>query len=145
MRSLLTAALVLVADQTAKWLVISHLPPGRPVPVIPGLFSLTFTRNPGAAFGLLPDRAPFFVVTALLLIAGVVYYLRKAADVPPATAVALGLAAGGAAGNLVDRLRWGTVVDFLDLHVWPVFNLADAALVAGGVLLAWTAARTGRD
>lgn len=141
MRSLLIGAAVLVLDQASKWLVLTRLTPGEGVEVIPGLFRLTLTRNAGAAFGLLPHRAGLLVAVAVLLLAGVLYHLWRSKGVRGPVAVGLGLALGGAGGNLVDRLRWGAVVDFLDFRVWPVFNLADVALVVGGALLVWDALR----
>lgn len=137
MRSLLIGAAVFLADQAAKAAVLARLSPGESVPVIPRVFSLTLTRNPGAAFGILPDRTPFFIVVTAILLGAIVVYLRREGRPVPALAAGTGLILGGALGNLADRLRWGTVVDYLDFHYWPVFNLADVALTVGSLLLAW--------
>lgn len=137
MRSLLIGTGTFLADQAAKAAVMAWLQPGQSVIVIPHVFSITYTRNPGAAFGILPNQTPFFILVTALLLAVMFAYLRRERDPAPAMAVGVGLALGGAIGNLADRVRWGTVVDFLDFHVWPVFNLADVALTAGVVLLAW--------
>ncbi|MBX6377075.1 MAG: signal peptidase II [Clostridia bacterium] len=134
------AALVLVADVASKAWIRRHFDVGESVPVVPGIFHLTHVRNAGAAFGLLPGgRLLFLVVTiGVLLAAG--YTLWRGTG-GRWFRLALGLVMGGAAGNLMDRLRWGTVVDFLDFRVWPVFNLADAAIVSGSAILALTLLR----
>lgn len=137
MRSLLIGIGAFLADQAAKAAVLAWLQPGQSITVIPHVLSLTHARNPGAAFGILPNRTPFFILVTVLLVAVMFAYLRREREPAPAMAAGVGLALGGALGNLVDRLRWGSVVDFLDFHVWPVFNLADIALTAGVVLLAW--------
>ncbi len=131
----ITGMAVFAADQFSKWLVLTRMTPGEEVPVIPGAFHITSSRNPGAAFGILQGQTFFFLAITVLLLAGIVFYARRLGSASPLLRLGLGLAAGGAAGNLVDRLRFGTVVDFLDFGVWPVFNLADVAIVAGAFLL----------
>lgn len=140
---LLLAVAVFLLDQASKWLVAQALALGEMRRVIPGLLNLTHWRNRGAAFGLFADvESPLamgflvaFSVAALLL----VFHLLWRG---PASALAgwgLALILGGALGNLIDRLRAGSVVDFLDFHVgprhWPAFNLADSAIVVGAGLL----------
>lgn len=120
-------------DQLTKWAVTLSLMPGENVPLIPGVLWLTHTRNPGAAFSLFPGHGPALaVVTLLILAVGVVLHRRLLAlgYGPP-----LALILGGGLGNLLDRLRLGQVVDFLDLRFWPVFNLADVYIVLGAVLI----------
>lgn len=131
------AALVLALDQGTKHLVAERLPKGQSVPVIPGFFHLTHSVNPGAAFGLLPHQTAFFIVITVAVLGAVLALTLRQRRLVGELAVGLGLAAGGAAGNLVDRLRWGAVVDFLDFRVWPVFNVADVAIVAGAALIAF--------
>ncbi len=133
-------------DRVTKVWAESALP-GRPVDVIPGVLTLRFTTNSGGAFSIGRSAPWFFVgVTAVVVAIILVTSLRHRA---PATGVALGLILGGAVGNLTDRairapgLR-GHVVDFIDLHVWPVFNLADSAIVVGAILLAWAGLREDR-
>jgi signal peptidase II len=139
---MLAAALFLL-DQGAKWLVAGSLRAGEIRPVLPGLFNLTYLHNRGAAFGLFADsdspavRALLisFSVAALVL---VLYLLWRGVN-SRWTAWGLGLILGGALGNLLDRVRSGSVVDFLDFHLggyhWPAFNLADSAVVIGALLL----------
>ncbi len=132
----LLAALVVALDQGSKLVVAGRLPRGQSLPVIPGVFHITYSLNPGAAFGVLAHQTAFFVVITIGVLAAIAAFLLKERRLDRGLAAALGLAFGGAAGNLVDRLRWGAVVDFLDFRVWPVFNLADVAIVAGAALIA---------
>lgn len=133
---------VFAVDQATKWLVATRLTPGQRVPLVPGVFEITYTLNPGAAFGILPERTGFFIFVTLAVVVLILYILRRHGPSGPHLAFALGLELGGAAGNLVDRLFLGAVIDFLDFRVWPVFNLADVAIVVGAILLAWHVART---
>ena len=108
--------------------------------MIPGLFNLTYLTNTGAAFGLLAGdhgmwRQVFFIGVAVVALAAIGFLYRKLRPVSVWYGVALGLIAGGAIGNLIDRLRLGSVIDFLDVYVgahhWPAFNLADSAITVG--------------
>jgi len=147
MRSIsLLAAAILVADQITKWWALHGLRFGEAVPVIPGLFSLTLVMNPGLAFGMLggvPEAFRWMV--GLLSIGAVVLLAVIAARLLPTggawTRLALGLIFGGAAGNLIDRLRFGAVVDYLDFYWgayhWPAFNVADSAITVGVSILAF--------
>lgn len=127
------AALVLAADQVAKAAIEANLVPGDQVDVL-GPLGLTLAHNRGVAFGIAGGAgAPLVLVTLLAL--GVVAYLFARDPARPGMWVATGLLAGGAIGNLVDRLRADQVTDFLDLGSWPPFNLADVAITAGVLLL----------
>ena len=139
------AALIFVTDQVTKYFTLRHLRLGVPVPVVDGFFSLTLVMNPGLAFGMLggiPESLRWMVgvlsLGALLLLA--VLAARVLPTGGPWARVALGLIFGGAAGNLVDRVRFGAVVDFLDFYWrdyhWPAFNVADSAISVGVTLLA---------
>lgn len=132
-----TAAAVFLVDALTKWLVQTRLVPGESLPVIPGFFYITYVRNAGAAFGLLQHQTLLFIAVALVVIALIVTYGRRVAGSSTVMHVALGLLLGGAAGNLLDRILYGRVVDFLDFRLWPfVFNVADSAIVVGGALFA---------
>lgn len=118
--------------------------PGDPVDVIPGVLTLRFTENSGGAFSI-GQSAPWFFV-GVSVVVSLVIVATAFRHTSPGVAVALGLVLGGALGNLTDRaIRGpgflGRVVDFIDLQVWPVFNLADSAIVVGAILLAWTGFR----
>ena len=147
------AGAVVALDQAAKVLALERLSLGIPVPLIDGLLSLTLVMNPGLAFGLLGSvpRGWRWVVAALSLVALAVLSLaallvlaRVALRVIPAGGwagrLAIGLIFGGAVGNLIDRARFGWVVDFVDVHWrgwhWPAFNVADSAISIGVALLA---------
>jgi signal peptidase II len=140
-----TALAVLILDVLAKYLALQRLLPGRPVPVIDGFFSLTLVMNPGLAFGMLADTpAGWRWLVALLSIGALAVLAAVGMRMLPAggrlTPLALGLIFGGAVGNLIDRARFGAVVDFLDFYWrgyhWPAFNVADSAISIGVALLA---------
>lgn len=128
---------VLLLDLVTKGLVLAFLDPGDSLPVIDGVFHLTLVLNPGGAFGMGAAWAPVFIPVAILALGLVLYYGARFGRTHPLMAQGLGLIAGGTAGNLLDRLRWGQVVDFLDFRFWPVFNVADMALTGGSILLLW--------
>jgi signal peptidase II len=139
------AGVILVLDQATKLVALRHLMLGAPVPVVDGLFSLTLVMNPGLAFGMLAQTpAPWRWVVALLSLGALVVLLVLAVRLVPTggvlTTLALGMIFGGAVGNLVDRARFGAVVDFLDFYWrsyhWPAFNAADSAISVGVTLLA---------
>jgi signal peptidase II len=147
MRSIsVLAAAILVADQITKWWALHGLRFGEAVPVIPGFFSLTLVMNPGLAFGMLAGVPETFRwMVGLLSIGAVVILAVIAARLLPTggpwTRLAIGLIFGGAAGNLIDRLRFGAVVDYLDFYWgayhWPAFNVADSAITVGVTILAF--------
>ncbi|HBH04126.1 MAG: signal peptidase II [Candidatus Rokubacteria bacterium RBG_16_73_20] len=140
------ALAVIVLDQVTKVVALARLRPGVPVPVWDGLVALTLVLNPGIAFGLLAGVPTGWRWTvALLSLAALLVLLRIAMRVLPtggaADQVAIGLVFGGAVGNLIDRGRFGAVVDFVDVFWrgwhWPAFNVADSAITVGVALLAF--------
>ena len=135
----LIAAAAVVLDQLAKVLVRATMaPPGTSIALAGDLLRLTYTRNSGAAFGILPGGAPLFIgVSVGVLVAVIVYAWRWGPD-RVWVIVALGLTAGGAAGNLVDRALLGWVTDFIQVPFgFPVFNIADASISVGVGMLVW--------
>ena len=137
------AGLVIILDQLTKYLVIKNFFLHESVKVIPGFFSLTYVRNPGAAFGILAGahgawRTVFFITVSLVALAVIITLVRKTHDRLPL--VAFALIGGGAVGNLIDRVRSGEVVDFIEWYYrsyhWPAFNIADSAISVGVALLA---------
>ena len=135
--------MVAAGDQAIKALVGHFLQAGATVTVIPHVLRLSYVRNTGVAFGLLPGFSPLVGAMAALTLFFVLFYNRGRWPGSRAEHAGIALMAGGAAGNLCDRVRLGFVVDYLDLHVWPVFNAADAAIVVGAGILALTVARPG--
>src|SRR3954447_17092670 len=139
------AVLSIVLDQWTKALARTHLRPlgpWQPKVVIDGFFNLRYSENPGVAFGMLQQLPAGRLVLTLLAVGAfvlVLLYLRKSDPAASRLHVALGLVGGGAAGNLIDRLMYGRVTDFVVWHIkdheWPAFNIADAALCIGVGLL----------
>ena len=115
------------------------------IAVIPGVFYITYVKNYGAAFGILAHRTGLFVIITVLVVLLIVYFLRQLPKDQKLLRIALVLQLGGALGNLVDRLLYGFVIDFLDFRFWPVFNVADIAIVAGIGLFILDLARTVRE
>lgn len=140
------AAGVIAADQAFKWAILNLLPLHEKIAVVPGLLNIVHYRNPGGAFGLFSAQSGFltaviFIVVTIAALGLIIYlYFRTPADMQ-LLAAGLALVFGGAAGNLIDRLRFGNVVDFIDLYVsnyhWPAFNLADSAITLGMIIFAW--------
>lgn len=122
-------------DQVSKAAVQLWMYQGESIPVAPHFFHLTYILNPGAAFGLMAYQTPLLVTVTVIMLAGVIVGYRRIRGGSPLLRYGLSLIVGGALGNLADRLRYGQVVDFLDFRVWPVFNLADTAIVIGACLL----------
>jgi signal peptidase II len=152
----LTLALALaLADQALKRLVEGSMRLGESVPLIPQVLRLTHTKNEGGAFGILYGQAGVLLIGSAVAVAFVLWMLLK--ETPTrATTLGCGLILGGAAGNLLDRLTAGEVTDFLDLEFWPlerwpVFNVADVAIVLGAAILLLASLRpkvdkrTGKD
>jgi signal peptidase II len=141
----ITALLVVIADQVTKQLALSGLADG-PVDLIAGALTLRLTFNSGGAFGVLQGWPGLFLLATAVVVAVILMWVRRLED--PRWALPLGMVLGGGLGNVFDRIfrdTNGQVVDFIDLHWWPVFNLADASIVIGvGVVLVLSArARAG--
>jgi signal peptidase II len=142
---LIVFAVSLFLDVVTKYLVNEHLTYADRVPIIEGFFYLTHVRNTGAAFGLFRDapvalRLTFFIGVSTIAIGIIIQFFRQLAPGDRLSALALGLILGGAVGNLLDRIRFGEVVDFLHFilwggYQWPDFNLADSWIVVGVALL----------
>jgi signal peptidase II len=142
--SVLIALLVFVGDQVTKSLVEKSIAEYTVVPVLPGFFNLTHTKNTGVAFGIFsgspaPWKTALLIVVSAALIAAVVSFIWRSRRMHWEAGVGLALVLGGASSNLVDRIRAGQVVDFLDFYWcgyhWPAFNLADSAIVVGAIFL----------
>jgi signal peptidase II len=136
-------AIVLLLDQVTKAWVVANLPAYRPVNVIPWLapiLSFTSVENTGVAFGLFPGLGSLFTLLALVVVIGIFFFMRTLPASDLWVHLSLGLVTGGALGNVLDRFLRGYVVDFLDVNfwplaTWPVFNLADSAIVVGVFIL----------
>ncbi|MBI5970934.1 MAG: signal peptidase II [Deltaproteobacteria bacterium] len=132
-----TAAPVIIADLVTKELVMRLMTYGQSIPVVPGLFNLVYYKNPGAAFSVFASggvlRTLFLIGSSVVALIAIAVLLRRPTG--RWMTIALSLIAGGATGNLIDRVRFGWVVDFLDFYAsgyhWPAFNAADSAITVG--------------
>lgn len=133
MRFWTTAGVILVLDRLSKLWIMSHIQLGDSWVLINGILNLTYLHNRGAAFGIMQGKAWLFLILAAIVIAAAVYYNSK---YQPERWIqyALALIVGGALGNLIDRVMYQSVVDFISVGWFPVFNVADSAIVCGGAL-----------
>lgn len=138
----IVAILILVADQLTKYLIVRGVPLNSGYELISGVVNVVHVRNSGAAFGFLSGRGagPVFVVLSMTVLVGIAWMVAKSEDISCLLLVGYSCFFGGALGNLADRLQFGEVVDFVDVHWgtvhWPAFNVADSALtIAVGILL----------
>lgn len=142
---LFAAFLIVLVDQATKAVVVSNLNLYEVKPVLEGFFNITYITNTGAAFGFMAGsdkwRHIFFQIISIVALCGLVYLYRSSHNRSYSLLWGISLVFGGALGNLIDRIRYKSVVDFLDFYVgryhWPAFNIADSAITVGGILLAW--------
>jgi len=140
-RAGLTMLLAVGADQLTKALVRGSIEPTETVSFLPGI-DLVRVANDGVAFGLFDGASSgLLVLIGVVFTAGLAAFLLHEADARPGIWLPVGLLAGGAIGNLLDRLREGYVTDFIDPPAWPAFNLADVEITVGVILLAWALLR----
>jgi signal peptidase II len=145
------AALIVVLDQLTKYVISGRLVLGENIAVTP-FFNLVLVHNPGAAFSFLSKETGWqrglFIAIALAASSWIVYLLARYPS-ERLFSLALTLVLAGAVGNVIDRILFGAVIDFLDFHAfgyhWPAFNVADSAITCGAVLLVWDALRPGKD
>lgn len=142
MSFLVITMLVFAADRLTKPIASAVLTGRHSVEVIPGIFNLTLVHNTGAAFGLMKDQRLFFIFVTVIAVVSIIYYIWRRNQTKFTVLLAFGLVMGGALGNLLDRIKYGYVVDFLDFRIWPVFNIADSSITIGAILLAFILLRT---
>ncbi len=129
-------AVIIVCDRLIKIAVMENIVLHETKEVIPQIFHLTLVLNPGAAFGLMAGWTWIFIITALLVLFGIIYVQLRFGIRNKLIRLALGMIGGGALGNLLDRIFSGKVIDYFDFRLWPfVFNFADSMIVLGTVLL----------
>ena len=133
-----------VADQVSKGLVRDHMVPGDSVPE-EGLFRITHAYNTGSIFGLFPNQTILLMLASGIGICILLIFYRKLPIPGIWLRTSLGLQLGGATGNLVDRITRGRVTDFIDIGVWPIFNLADSSILVGIAVLAWFLLRSPKE
>lgn len=139
-RLLVVGGLIVLFDQISKLVILKTMALGTSINVIPGLFDITHVHNPGGAFGMFAKqsqgiRVLLFLVISSVAVGFILYLYRSIPKSHPMLANALALIFGGAVGNLIDRICYGWVVDFLDVYIkdyhWPAFNIADSAICVG--------------
>ncbi|MQY66010.1 MAG: signal peptidase II [Clostridia bacterium] len=131
----LITLILLSVDQFSKYIIRQKMSLAESIPIIKSVFHITYVENRGIAFGLFPQGSSLFIVISLIIILGIIFFERKKVIKSLKERFCLGLILGGALGNLIDRLRFGFVIDFLDFRIWPVFNLADSGVCIGGILM----------
>jgi signal peptidase II len=144
-RLILLFIMVLVLDQATKYIALSYLSLGQPVPVLGDYLRWTLAYNPGGAFGMRLGGPNYYLISSLIVFAILVFYIIKNRKIT-FISIPLALVSGGAAGNIIDRFRYGEVVDFIDcefldisigsyhLDRWPIFNIADMAVSCGIII-----------
>lgn len=126
-------------DQFTKVLAVQYLALKQSAVIIKGFFNFSLVHNRGAAFGILKNQVPFFIITAIFAVILIYFNLKENRTKQPFIyRWSLVLILAGGLGNLIDRLRCGYVIDFLDFRIWPVFNIADSAITVGAILLGYT-------
>jgi len=132
----LFVSIVIAVDQATKFLVVNRLSPGESSTIIPGFLKITHVKNPGAAFGLFSGASwlvyPFSI---FLIVATLFWFFVMRPEIKNPHVFGLALLFSGAVGNMIDRISRGKVVDFIDFGWWPVFNIADIAIVSGAIIL----------
>jgi signal peptidase II len=142
--TLVPALVVIVLDQLTKAMVLARMDLHESMPIVDGFFALTYVRNTGAAFGIFAGHDSAFRVPALLAVAGLalgvlLWFVRTVPADRKIVIAACGAVLGGAIGNMIDRAAYGEVIDFFDVYLgtwhWPAFNIADAAITCGVIIL----------
>ena len=143
---ILGATTVIVLDQITKAAIVTKFFMHESYTIVAGFFNLVYVMNPGAAFGFLANASAtfryfFFIGITIAVILLIIYYIMKSKPQNMLMVISLTLIFAGAVGNLIDRIRFGAVVDFLDVYIggahWPAFNVADSAISVGAVLMIW--------
>jgi len=130
-----TALIIVFLDQLTKYLIRMNFQLNQSVPLIKNIFHMTYVTNTGSAFGLFKGINLFFILFSVAVIIAIFYYLRKIVGNEKLLQFAVGLLLGGTIGNLIDRIAYGSVIDFIDFIIWPVFNIADSAVTISIILL----------
>ncbi|MBQ2431902.1 MAG: signal peptidase II [Peptococcaceae bacterium] len=128
---------LLIADQAVKHLVRTTMVQGQSIPIIENIFHITYIENPGAAFGILANQRMLFLILTAVIVGVMIYLYCSLSNKKSLTAISLGIVVSGAIGNFIDRFMQGTVTDFLDFRIWPIFNIADIAICVGLALICY--------
>ena len=136
---------LLIADQAVKHLVRTTMVQGQSIPIIENIFHITYIENPGAAFGILANQRMLFLILTAVIVGVMIYLYCSLSNKKSLTAISLGIVVSGAIGNFIDRFMQGTVTDFLDFRIWPIFNIADIAICVGLALICYFVIIKGED
>ena len=135
----ITTASIIIFDRVTKLFFAHLLSYGESLPVIKRVFHITMVHNTGIAFGLFKDQGAVFIIIPIIAIGllgfNIYYYKKNNEALSQTYIVAFSLILGGAIGNLIDRIVYGYVIDFLDFRIWPVFNVADSAITIGAIII----------
>lgn len=129
------ALLIVLLDQAAKFLIKHNFQLNQSTPIIKNILHLTYLTNTGSAFGLFKGLNLIFILFSIAVAIAVLHHLRKIKPAERLLQFSVGLLLGGTIGNLIDRIAYGSVIDFIDFRVWPVFNIADSAITISIILL----------
>ncbi|MBP2630879.1 MAG: Lipoprotein signal peptidase [Firmicutes bacterium] len=129
---------IILIDQLSKFYIQETMTIGMSHPIITGVFHITYILNPGAAFGILENQRIFFIFIAIAMIFVVAYIYPKLPSNSSLLRLGIALLVGGAIGNVIDRVKFGYVVDFFDFRIWPIFNIADITIVIGVTLIIYS-------
>lgn len=144
LKQLAVGLVILFLDQFSKLYISTNFVEGESIPLIKSVIYLTYVNNPGAAFGLFAYKSWLLILVGVGALVATWIFRHQIAKQSKLTRWGITLAISGAFGNLIDRLRLGKVIDFIDLRFWPIFNIADIAIVCGIALLFWEVLRDGR-
>lgn len=137
--------LCLLLDQLLKYWIRTNMTLGQSIPVLTGIFHITYIENPGAAFGILSNHRMLFLVLTAVIVSIMYYLYRSLRNKRSLAACSLGLIISGAIGNFIDRFLRGTVTDMFDFQIWPVFNIADICICIGIFILCYILMIKGED
>mgnify|MGYP001589980290 CR=1 FL=1 len=129
------ALLIIILDQLTKFLIKQKLQLSQSIPIIKNILHFTYITNTGSAFGLFKGFNLFFILFSIIVILAIFYFLKKIKNKETTLQFSVGLLLGGTVGNLIDRLYYGAVIDFIDFRIWPVFNIADSAVTISVIFL----------
>jgi len=128
---------IMLLDQSSKWWIEENMRLGESIAVVSGVFHITHIHNPGAAFGIFPHQQYFFIFSAVLMALVGLWAIKRFSHYGLFFVYGIVGMIAGALGNLIDRVRLSAVVDFLDFRIWPIFNVADIAIVCGAAAIVW--------
>ena len=131
-----TAIIGIFIDQLSKLWINTNLQLNQTIPIIQNVFHLTYILNSGAGFGILQQQKLLLILISIIVIGAIFYYIRKIKAKEKILQILVGFILGGTIGNLIDRVSYGYVIDFLDFRIWPIFNFADTYTSIGAILLA---------